>query len=247
MVPCIALMVPLASVVAILILFSMAFLPFILGSVLSPSLGPQATLHLDILLFVLVSSLVLGYSVSLLLNPNTPVLASVFNKMLGDQAISKPLEDSMVRLRKAQRNQLNIYASALLVSAAFVALVMTPVGTHPQLSSINQHRTLNLEDASAPTTSDVQSSNSWSQDWMGLGKALILIFLAEIGDKTFFVAMILAMKYDQSAVFIGSLAALAIMTIGSAGLGWLLVGLVWSPQSTLNCFTIFSCRDVFDC
>jgi putative Ca2+/H+ antiporter (TMEM165/GDT1 family) len=230
MVPCLALLVPLASAAAVMILFCMAFLPFILGSVFSPTLGPQATLHLDILLFVLVASAVLGYSASLLLNPSTPILATLFNKILGDKVISKPVEDSMVRLRKAQRNQLNIYASALLVSAAFVALVMTPAGVHPQLSIVAQHRTLNLEDVATPPVSDNQATatdnKGWTQDWVGLGKALILIFLAEIGDKTFFVAMILAMKYDRTAVFIGSMAALAVMTIGSAALGWLLVGLV---------------------
>ena len=141
----------------------------------------------------------------------------------------------MVRLRKAQRNQLNVYASALLVSAAFVALVMSPASIHPQLRGIDQHRTLNLEDTvEAPTAASDSApsakSGDWSQDLMGLGKALLLIFLAEIGDKTFFVAMILAMKYDQYAVFIGSMAALAIMTIGSAALGWLLVGLVHCPE-----------------
>ncbi len=137
----------------------------------------------------------------------------------------------MVRLRKAQRNQLNVYALAMLVCAAFVAVVMSPAGSHQQLTAVSRSRILNLDDA---PVEPVAGSDSASYHWLGMGKALLLIFLAEIGDKTFFVAMILAMKYDQSAVFVGSMAALALMTILSAGLGYLLVGLVQSPPSSAH-------------
>ena len=47
----------------------------------------------------------------------------------------------------------------------------------------------------------------WGSDFEGTLKALVLIFLAEIGDKTFFVSVILAMKYDKMSVFTGSMAA----------------------------------------
>jgi putative Ca2+/H+ antiporter (TMEM165/GDT1 family) len=227
---CLAL-VPIASVLAAVILFSTAFLPFILGSEFAPSFSPQATVHLDIVILILIASMVIGYSVSFLLNPSTPILATVCNHVFGDSAIRKPLEDSMVRLRKAQRSQLNVYASAMLVCAAFVATVMSPAGPHQQLTAVSRSRFLNLDDAPTQPVTSSDADNA-GHHWLGMGKALLLIFLAEIGDKTFFVAMILAMKYDQSAVFVGSMAALALMTILSAGLGYVLVGLVKPPPSS---------------
>jgi hypothetical protein len=226
---CLAL-VPIVSVLAAVILISTALLPFLIGSEFAPSFSPHATVHLDIVILVLIASLVIGYSVSFLFNPSTPILATVCNHMFGDSAIRKPLEDSMIRLRKAQRNQLNIYASAMLVCAACVALVMSPAGSHQQLTAVSRSRALSLDDAPAQQVADSDTDTA-SHHWLGMGKALLLIFLAEIGDKTFFVAMILAMKYDQSAVFVGSMAALALMTILSAGLGYVLVGLVRRPQT----------------
>jgi putative Ca2+/H+ antiporter (TMEM165/GDT1 family) len=48
---------------------------------------------------------------------------------------------------------------------------------------------------------------------------LLLITVSELGDKTFFIAVILAMRHSRRLVFIGVLAALAAMTILSVLLG----------------------------
>lgn len=48
----------------------------------------------------------------------------------------------------------------------------------------------------------------------------IMIFLAEFGDKTFFIAMVLAAKYQASAVFIGCLIGLSISTALAVGIGY---------------------------
>jgi Ca2+/H+ antiporter, TMEM165/GDT1 family len=48
---------------------------------------------------------------------------------------------------------------------------------------------------------------------------LLLITVSELGDKTFFIAVILAMKHSRRLVFAGVLAALAAMTILSVLLG----------------------------
>lgn len=50
-------------------------------------------------------------------------------------------------------------------------------------------------------------------------KALLLITAAELGDKTFFIAMILAMRHPRRWVLIGAISALAAMTIISVGMG----------------------------
>jgi len=53
----------------------------------------------------------------------------------------------------------------------------------------------------------------------GLISAFFLIFFSEIGDKTFFIALLLALQRPKSAVFAGTFGALAVMTVISVGLG----------------------------
>ena len=53
----------------------------------------------------------------------------------------------------------------------------------------------------------------------GFYQAFSLVFLSEIGDKTFFIAGLLAMKTSRLLSFIGSVAALAIMTVISVVIG----------------------------
>lgn len=49
--------------------------------------------------------------------------------------------------------------------------------------------------------------------------ALLLITISELGDKTFFIAAILAMRHPRRWVFVGAVAALAVMTILSVLMG----------------------------
>lgn len=66
---------------------------------------------------------------------------------------------------------------------------------------------------------------SSAQEWLSSGPlgqsgmlaAFSLIFLSEIGDKTFFIAALLAMKLGRWISFIGSVAALSVMTAISVG------------------------------
>lgn len=55
----------------------------------------------------------------------------------------------------------------------------------------------------------------------GFLQAFLLIFVSEIGDKTFFIAGLLAAKYGKLISFSGSMGALAVMTIISTVLGQL--------------------------
>jgi putative Ca2+/H+ antiporter (TMEM165/GDT1 family) len=61
----------------------------------------------------------------------------------------------------------------------------------------------------------------------GFTKSLAMTFVSEIGDKTFFAAAILAMRYPRRLVLAGCLSALIVMTILSATLGWAAPNLVW--------------------
>ena len=58
-----------------------------------------------------------------------------------------------------------------------------------------------------------------SQFVEGFVQGLLLIFFSEIGDKTFFIALLLALKRPRGAVFAGTFGALAAMTAVSVALG----------------------------
>jgi len=59
-----------------------------------------------------------------------------------------------------------------------------------------------------------------SSPWTALGSSFTAITLAELGDKTFFMALILAARHRPRWVFIGAFAALAAVTLISLGLGY---------------------------
>jgi len=66
-----------------------------------------------------------------------------------------------------------------------------------------------------------QQTNSWVNSLVETGfyQAFSLVFLSEIGDKTFFIAGLLAMKTSRFISFFGSMAALGVMTILSVLIG----------------------------
>ncbi|XP_063237744.1 putative divalent cation/proton antiporter TMEM165 [Bacillus rossius redtenbacheri] len=51
--------------------------------------------------------------------------------------------------------------------------------------------------------------------------SLTVIIVSEIGDKTFFIASIMAMRHPRLTVFAGAISALAFMTVLSVAFGWL--------------------------
>jgi putative Ca2+/H+ antiporter (TMEM165/GDT1 family) len=59
----------------------------------------------------------------------------------------------------------------------------------------------------------------WSDFQSGFSSAFLLIFFSEIGDKTFFIAALLATRKSNLAVFAGTFGALAAMTVISVALG----------------------------
>lgn len=47
----------------------------------------------------------------------------------------------------------------------------------------------------------------------GLVSGFLLILFSELGDKTFFIAVLLALKKNKGIVFAGTFGALAVMTV----------------------------------
>ncbi|PIN18195.1 putative membrane protein [Handroanthus impetiginosus] len=67
----------------------------------------------------------------------------------------------------------------------------------------------------------------------GFTAAFSLIFVSEIGDKTFFIAALLAMQYEKVLVLLGSMAALSLMTILSVIIGLIFHSVPSQFQTTL--------------
>ncbi|KAK1289609.1 hypothetical protein QJS10_CPB18g01851 [Acorus calamus] len=67
----------------------------------------------------------------------------------------------------------------------------------------------------------------------GFTAAFTLIFVSEIGDKTFFIAALLAMQYDKVLVLLGSMGALALMTVLSVVIGRIFHSVPAQFQTTL--------------
>ncbi len=56
--------------------------------------------------------------------------------------------------------------------------------------------------------------------WPAFGASLMVIILAELGDKTFFIAAIGALKHPRLILFMGAYGALFVMTILSTAMGY---------------------------
>jgi hypothetical protein len=56
--------------------------------------------------------------------------------------------------------------------------------------------------------------------------SVMMIWATELGDKTFFIAAILAMRYNRLIIFSGAIGALAVMTVISAMMGFALPNLM---------------------
>lgn len=81
---------------------------------------------------------------------------------------------------------------------------------------------------------DVASSAlALGKDTVGqaFASSFFMIIVSELGDKTFFIAAILAMRFDRRFVFLGAAGALAAMTVLSAVIGVILPSIL-PPQYT---------------
>lgn len=81
----------------------------------------------------------------------------------------------------------------------------------------------------AKLTAVMESSSFLS----GLAASFLLVLASEIGDKTFFISALLSMKYSRVLVLIGTMMALASMTVISVGIGQIFHALPSSLNSTI--------------
>jgi hypothetical protein len=189
---------------------------------MTPDHVQQAT----ILVLILLSARILTFFYSLLVIPGT-IMVNTLNFVFQDSISGDDEANAIIQSRKPKRSFMNSLASAILVCACIVTVTVSPHDTVRRKSelSLNMHN----------YTQNAQSSHPAAplSDWVGLSKAFALIFIGECGDKTFFVAMILSMKYGKLPVYLGSMAALTLMTILAVAVGWILLGVVSAPSSAL--------------
>jgi len=73
--------------------------------------------------------------------------------------------------------------------------------------------------------------------WSAFIASISSIIVSELGDKTFFIAAIMAMRYNRLAVFAGAIGALVIMTGISTAFGWI-VPILIPPRVTQIIVTV---------
>lgn len=92
-------------------------------------------------------------------------------------------------------------------------LLAAPVLLGPALAAEPAHAVLG--DVAATMLGGSQIADGFIQ-------SLLLVFFSELGDKTFFIALLLALQRRKTEVFAGTFSALAIMTVISVVLGQVL-------------------------
>mmetsp|Transcript_12774 Transcript_12774/g.31006 ORF Transcript_12774/g.31006 Transcript_12774/m.31006 type:complete len:321 (+) Transcript_12774:255-1217(+) len=105
-------------------------------------------------------------------------------------------------------------------AVAAVALLVNPACSYAAVSSIVDPAsivsTLSLSGGTAATSAQGFLSSLVET---GFWQAFSLVFVSEIGDKTFFIAGLLAMKTSKLQSFLGSMGALIVMTLISVVIG----------------------------
>lgn len=118
-------------------------------------------------------------------------------------------DDSQFMRMSNLRNKISIIAPPLAL--ATVAALSLPAASNA----------VTVTDISSIAGGAAASYSSWLESLTDSGfyQAFSLVFLSEIGDKTFFVAALLAAKLSRLISFVGSLGALAVMTVISVVIG----------------------------
>jgi putative Ca2+/H+ antiporter (TMEM165/GDT1 family) len=132
------------------------------------------------------------------------------NSSIDDEQSNINISTSSTRLAwwLTSSKKASMVASA---AAIFAVATMTTFAPHANAAAA----------ASTSATAVMANSQVWlnSLTETGFYQAFSLVFLSEIGDKTFFIAGLLAMKTSRFISFLGSMAALAVMTIISVLIG----------------------------
>lgn len=88
------------------------------------------------------------------------------------------------------------------------------LNAHKHLPSVNKPDTINIDETNNKSNADTLIGNVGFLH--AFVETLSMILFSELGDKTFFIAAIMAMRHARLIVFTGAIAALILMTILSS-------------------------------
>lgn len=100
-------------------------------------------------------------------------------------------------------------------------------------------------DAAAAGVSSVKETTPTG----AFSQSVVMIIATELGDKTFFIAALLAMRHAQGSVLLGAFAALASMTALSTTIGFVLPNLlprVYTHWAAVFLFVYFGLRGLYE-
>ena len=137
---------------------------------------------------------------------STPVLAKPFldgdgkDHVVGNSSSRFAPASSLVAWAAKNKRSLSVISIASTAALVFPAVS----NAYPLLADIG-----------SIAGGSIDTANTFIEQLSETGfyQAFSLVFLSEIGDKTFFVAGLLAAKLSKFVSFVGSLGALAVMTI----------------------------------
>jgi len=96
----------------------------------------------------------------------------------------------------------------------------TKISSEAIKHSLNRSETTKQSDINHLLQDADEFADSTLNFWHAFVASISVILVSEIGDKTFFIAAIMAMRHSRLTVFAGALFALFLMTVLSATLGW---------------------------
>ncbi|KAJ9472311.1 GDT1-like protein C17G8.08c [Diplonema papillatum] len=113
------------------------------------------------------------------------------------------------------------------------------------LSSAEEAAVVEKADVQTATTGklgEFAGAGTWGEGFLS---SWSMILVSEIGDKTFFIACLMAMRNDRLVVFFGAISALTAMTILSAALGHIVPSLLpvkYTQMAAVILFTAFGIK-----
>ncbi|KAG6830284.1 hypothetical protein H0H87_008582 [Tephrocybe sp. NHM501043] len=152
------------------------------------------------------------------------------------------IEKKIVSVMETEKEQgMSEYLSPLRLSSSLCAGIVgrqhSP-SPFPPLSSLYLARLLlhvTLKKTMAPAIIDTDAPGSPE----ALLQSFAMIIFSEIGDKTFLIAAILAMRHPRLTVFLGAFLSLALMSLLSAALGHILPTLIPRTYTQLAASVLF--------
>jgi len=139
----------------------------------------------------------------------------------------------------------SLFFPKLIGSSIVLILICSiiPVTTGASTNDTNDHQEHDLpKEATDVSLMEEESFNVTQHRGFlhGFVEAISVILVSELGDKTFFIAAILAMRNNKLTVFLAAISALAVMTVLSALLGFVVTTFIPREYTYYACTAIMA-------